>query len=284
MKQFDVMPQPLAEYAEPAMLALEMERYKTRRNPEGLFRSAWNYVEYGTNKNNLDSVVNPDYYFEYAQNLIGMTLNKSGVYQDTELGALVLSTYLPLFKKRRFDEPLTPEDCGNVYRSLGQAMAYLQPLKIDEPPQWRMAETAVLALSARTSRPEFLLYPTSPREESSAEAVLNHDSYFIDNGSKIPIQQKLVRTEKEYDDWITILTLQPLIERGVRKTSLRKVYTLADQVNHLLSLIVTETNGERITKQEASFLNTISAAIVSHRYKKRVGSDVKTADEAEMAA
>lgn len=284
MNTFRMTPEPLAEHAEPGMLAQEMQKYETRRNSEGLFRSAWNYVECGTNKSDVNSRIHPNYYFEYAQGLIGMALSKPDIYQDTHLGALVLSTYLPLFKKRRFEEEMTSEDCINVYQSLGQAIAYLQPLEIDEPPQWRMAETAVLALSARTSRPGLLLYPTSPREESSADAEFNHDSYFIDEGSKIPIQQKLVQTEKEYDEWITILTLQPLIVKGIRKTSLTQTHGLADQINYLLSLIVSETNGQPVTKQEIRFLNTVSAAIVSHKRKKNLATETRTGDVVEMVA
>ncbi len=267
---------PLAEYTEPTLLARELRKYETRRNTEGLFRSAWNYVECGTSLHGIDSHVHPECYFEYAQDLIGRTINHPDAHQDTILGALVLSTYLPLFVKRRAGEDVSAIDCRNVYASLGAAIEYLQPIEVDEPPQWRMAETAVLALSARTSRPDLLLYPTSPREEASDQAVVNHDSYFIDQGDKIPIQQKLIKTDQEYDEWVTVLTLQPIIERAMRKSGMRQIDNLAEQINYLFSLIVAETSNLKLSRQEIDFLNTVSAAVASHRWKKETSSRTAT--------
>jgi len=160
---FERLPRPLAEDLPPEAAVAAMHHYETRRNPEGLFRSAWNYTEFGLNRNFECSELVRKYYFEHAQNLIGMTLSHRRSHQDVKLGSLVLSSYIPLFQKRSFEQEVTPNDCRQVYESLGAAMRYLQPLETDSPPQWRMAETAVLALSARTSQPELLLYPTSPR-------------------------------------------------------------------------------------------------------------------------
>lgn len=259
---------PLAEYVSPEMTSAQIRHYETRRNPEGLFRSAWNYTEFGLNQYfNYDASIR-DYYFEHAQNLIGTVLTHSKAKQDTILGGLVLSSYIPIFQKRSHDQPLTSEDCHAVYESLGRAMQYLQPLDVDQPPQWRMAETAVLSLSARTLQPDNLLHPSSPREESSSDASFNHDSYFLPEKAKIPLQQKLLVTDKEYDEWITILTLQPLVVRSMRKAGTYESMNLADQINYLLSLIITETSGHRLTKSQNIFLNTMSAAVVSHRWKR----------------
>lgn len=257
---------PLAEDLEPAFIAREMQRYETRRNPEGLFRSAWNYVEYGLNQRiTYDDDVRL-YQFDHAQNLLGMTLKHPKTHQDVRLGVLVLSSYIPLFAKRSFDSEVSSHDCKEIYQSLGEAMRFLQPLDVDMPPQWRMAETAVLALSARTSNPELLLYPTSPREETSSNASMNHDSYFTEGKEKIPIQQKLIRTDKSYDEWITVLTLQPLIERGLRKSKASEPSELTDQLNYLLSLIITETSGSVVSREEKRFLDTMSSAVASHRW------------------
>lgn len=266
MPDFEI-PRPLAEHVEPAFAAREMQRYETRRNPEGLFRSAWNYAEYALNQRVESSEEVRQLYFESAQNLIGMVLNHSNTHQDVRLGALVLSSYLPLFQKRSNEESISPDDCLDMYYSLGSAMQHLQPLELDHPPQWRMAETAVLALAARTLQPDLLLYPTSPREETSSNALLNHDSYFYTGDDKIPIQQKLIQTNKSYDEWITILTLQPLVEKGLRKVHESSPQTLSDQVNYLLSLIIAETAGEELCRDERKFLNYLSQAVVSHRYK-----------------
>lgn len=270
MKSPEVTVQPLAEVAEPALLAKEIRKYETRRNPEGLFRSAWNYVECGLSKQSVSSRVDPSLYFEYAQGLIGMTLTQEVTHQDTQLEALTLSTYLPLFVKRSKEEEITAQDCRDVYQSLGYAMSYLQPLDIDEPPQWQMAEIAVLALSARTNKPDMLLYPTSPREEASDDASINHDSYFIVDGIKIPIQQKLIQTDKTYDQLVTILTLQPLVNRGADKSKLAIPCNLSDQMNYLFSLIISEVCKHEISREEAVFLNTLTAAIVTHRQKSLV--------------
>lgn len=266
---------PLAEHMEPRFVAAEMQRYETRRNPEGLFRSAWNYAEFALNQRIACDPEARRLYFESAQNLVGMTLHHPKVHQDVRLGALVLSSYIPLFWRRSIDQSISAQDCYDIYMSLGKAMHFLQPLELDQPPQWRMAETAVLALSARTMQPDLLLYPTSPREETSPNASLNHDSYFYTGDDKIPIQQKLIQTNKAYDEWVTVLTLQPLVEKGLRKIHEPSPQTLAEQINYLLSLIVAETNHVALNRNERSFLNYLSQAVAAHRSK--VGDATKTA-------
>lgn len=256
----------LAEDMRDEEAAAALQKYGTRSRPASLFRSAWNHVEYGVHAGASGRDKISQVYFEYAQELTAMTLDHPRASQDDQLGALVLASYMPVFEKRGRDEIITPQDCARIYDSLGAAISYLRPLDIDEPPQWAMAETAVLALSARTSQPELLLYPTSPREETSKLGALNHDSYFFVDKNKIPLQQKLIKTQKEYDDWITILTLQPLVEKGYRRSQVPRCDTLSDQVNMLMSLIVADTHGQRLDKSEQRFLNFMSEAIVSHRF------------------
>lgn len=265
-------PQPLAEHLEPEFVLQEMEHYETRRNPEGLFRSAWNYVECGMNQTMNFTEDRRGYYFNYAQNLIGMLLQHEKTHQDTRLGGLILSSYIPLFQKRSLGLQVTSTDCEDIYQSLGMAMAHLQPLDIDEPPQWRMAETAVLALSARTRRPDLLLYPTSPREENSPVAPFNHDSYFLQGNNKIPIQQKVIESQKEYDEWITILTLEPMISQSLRRANQGVQGSLADHLNYLISCLVAETSKQTLTRSESDFLKRISAGVAAHRWKAKTAA------------
>lgn len=258
------MPRPLAEHVAPELAAAAMKHYETRRNPEGLFHSAWNHAELALNKNIIYTDETRDYYFETSRQLLGDIFHDQKTHQDTKLGSLILSSYLPLLRKRAYDEEVDASDCDQLYESLGAALRYLQPLTTEEPPQWRMAEVGVLALSARTQQPRLLLYPTSPREERSSNQRLNHDSYFYDNGDKIPLQQKLLKTQKTYDEWITILTLQPLVDKGLRVSGGVPRQTLADKVNYLLSLIVSETNGVPLERHELKFLNFMGEAVVAH--------------------
>jgi len=242
-----------------------LKKFETRRNASGLMRSAWSNAEYALNLKDSSDDVRSEY-FHSSQLLTAMALARPKVHQDTALNALTLSTYLPLFSKRASDTEVSADDCDEVYRSLGQAMKYLRPLAVDEPPQWRMAEVASLALSARSHQPQLLLYPASPREEASAMQLLNHDSYFLDNGGKIPIQQKLVPTQKVYDECIKILTMQPLLDKAHRKSGRADKGELGEQVNHLLSLIVAEASGQRMEREELTFLNVMTEAIVAHSF------------------
>jgi hypothetical protein len=257
----------LAEQLEPRTATEEMNRYQTRRKPTSLFRSAWNHAEYGLNQSLAYDESVRIHYFDYAQELVGLVLSNPESHQDTVLSSMVLSTYIPLLQKRSLGKEVTSDDCKNIYHSLGEAIAYLQPLTTDQPPQWPMAEVAVLALSARISKPELLLYPTSPREESSMFQAFNHDSYFMDNDIKIPIQQKLIETSKEYDEWITILTLRPILQKAMKKHTIEPAGTsAADEINYLLSLIVAEVGSVELDDHEVKLLNHLSAAIASHRF------------------
>lgn len=256
---------PLAEHVSREEAIAAVQHYGTRRTPAGLFHSAWSHIEYAMSQQvALDDDLRQTY-SDYTQEIIAMTIDHPRVSQDTRLGALVLSTYVPLFMKRSLDEDITRDDCRGVYRSLGSALSYLRPLNIDEPPQWRMTEIAVLALSARTTQPELLLYPTSPREEAASDFRFNHDSYFLHNNDKIPIQQKLIETQQEYSDWVRILELQPIVERTLQKVGGGAPQDMASQMNMLLATLISETAGVELSRCETIFLNTMSEAVVAHR-------------------
>ena len=261
--ELDRVPEPLAEDLDRQLAMAALKKYETRSNSTGLLRSAWNYTEYALNLKH-ESASAAEEYFHSGQLLTGMVLHHTKVSQDTLLNALTLSTYIPLFSKRAAEEEVSYQDCDDVYRSLGGAMNYLKPLDIDEPPQWRMTEISILALSARSRQPRFLMYPTSPREETSGIQSLNHDSYFFDKNGKIPIQQKLLHTEKVYDECIKMLTVEPLLDRALKKSGEEAKETLSEKVNYLLSLIIAEAADLPLTKEESQFLNEMTEAIVAH--------------------
>lgn len=263
--EIDRTPRPLAEDIDQALAKAALRKFETKKNPSGLLRSAWNYAEYALNSKGSEKGEREEY-FHTSQLLTAMVLMDSKTQQDIALNTLTLSTYLPLFEKRSDGKELTSEDCESVYHSLGAAMRYLRPLAVDEPPQWRMTEVGILALSARARQPQLLMYPTSPREEASGIQELNHDSYFYDINGKIPIQQKLLPTQKIYDECIKIMTLQPLLDLALRKSGEYVPASLADKVNYLLSLIISETSGVGLTREETRFLNSMTEAVVAHYF------------------
>lgn len=262
----DFLPELRAEEVPYGRAEAEMLRYQTRRNPEGLFLSAWNHVEFAMNDAPIAEEVR-DSYFDLAQHLIHRAIGNRSAHQDTQLKSLILSSYIPLFRKRVLNETIAASDAANIYESIGQAMAYVRPLHVDQPPQWEMMEAAVLALSARTRQPSLVLYPASPREESSPHDWSNHDSYFYDMDSKIPVQQKLIHTDKEYADWMTVLTVMPLVEKAFKRSGVTADMD-SYKINYLLSLIVSETSGLSLDDDEQRFLNIMSSAVVSHRWAK----------------
>ena len=270
------IPRPLAEDVDQTLAKAALRKYESKKNPSGVLRSAWNYAEFalnsrGSNRSELEE------YFHTSQLLTAMVLMDPKTHQDVALNAFTLSSYLPLFEKRSDDREITYGDCENIYRSLGSAMQYLRPLNVDEPPQWRMTEVGVLALSARARQPHLLLYPTSPREESSGIQELNHDSYFFDASGKIPIQQKLLPTQKIYDEYINIMTVQPLLDLALKKNGESAPATLADKVNYLLSLIIAESTGQDLSRDEIKFLNTMTEAVVAHYFDALEGYQQKLA-------
>lgn len=274
--EFATTARPLAEAVAPEMVQAAMRRHETRRNTAGLFHSAWNQVEFAVNGDLDDDVT--DTYFDTANILLAEVMRRHDAHQDAQLGGLTLSSYIPVFSKRAKEQPIDRQDCEEIYRSLGMALQYLRPLHVDEPPQWRMAEAAVLSLSARMRQPELLLYPASPREEQSSNQRLNHDSYFFTGTDKLPVQQKLMPTQKVYDECITVLTLEPLMNKAFKRTGDNGGRTMAEKVNHLIALIVTEISTGELTSQETKFLNLLTEAVAAHH------SRLASIDRRQMAA
>lgn len=242
-----------------------MRRANTRRKPAGVFCSAWNHVEYAMSaSDNLDDQIR-QVYFDYAQDLLGDVIARPDSNQDVRFSAFRLSSYVPIFRKRRLGEDVTPDDCHELYRSIGTALAMMRPLDIEEPPQSIMIEAGFEALSARSLQPEHILYPTSPREEASPFSHLNHDSYFFVNDDKLPLQQKLIPTTKPYDAAIRVLTLLPLVEKAAKKSNLLLPDLSSERLNLLLSLIVSETQLISIDRHEKQFLDYLTRSIIAHK-------------------
>lgn len=255
---------PLAEHLALDYSAAALQRFMTHQSSAGHFHSAWNHVEFSMNQS-IDMTKDlRQCYIDDAQVLLGDVIRSKKSTEEARLGALTLSSYLPCMQKRAQNETITRQDCLEIYESLGAAIAYLQPLSPDDPPQWRMAETAMLAASARMGQPDKLLYPTSPREEASRVSSENHDSYFVLNDQKLAIQQKLIPTAKEYSGHITLLILQPLMESAYKKNDLTPPVGAADQLNYLLSLIVAETAGVPLKRVEKGYLDHVCRAVAYH--------------------
>lgn len=270
-------PSPLAEHLDPQIAESAVRHYETRATGSGLLHSAWAHAEYAMNAECLPEV--GVRYLETTDFVLG-ELIKNGdlvrrkemqVREDTKLGALVLASYLPVLRARSAGELPSSDDCRMIYQSIGGALRHMQPLRIDEPPQWRMVESAVLALSGRIGRPELLLYPASPREEESGVDSINHDSYFYLSGRKLPIQQKLLPVEHEYDDIVTVMTVEPLLTKGMIASKYPGAtdLTLADKVNALLSCIVAETSNQQLDISEKRLLNFMTQAIAAHHEEIR---------------
>jgi hypothetical protein len=271
----DLYPRPLAENL-PLVAAKEsLNRFMTRQTKTGLFHSAWRHVEYALNREvGLDDSLKESY-FDDASQLLGKVIRHKTT-EDLQLASLTLGSYLPCFLKRARGDTITSDDCTRVYQSLGSAITYLEPRRPDDPPCWRMTETAVLALAARTKQPELLLYPTSPREEASDTSSENHDSYFMAADKKLPLQQKLLPTAKSYETHITLLNLLPMLSYAYTKANLPMPDEPIDNLNYLLGLIVAETHAAKLTKQEKQFLDHLSRAVAWH-YQQAVTNNTEAA-------
>lgn len=271
----EAYPRPLAEDL-PLVAATEsLNRFMTRQTKTGLFHSAWRHVEYALSREvGLDDSLKESY-FDDASQLLGKVIRHKTT-EDLQLASLTLGSYLPCFLKRARGDVITADDCTRVYQSLGSAIAHLEPRSADDPPCWRMTETAVLALAARTKQPELLLYPTSPREEASDTSSENHDSYFMTADKKLPLQQKLIPTSKSYENHITLLNLLPMLSYAYTKANLAMPDEPTDNLNYLLGLIVTETHGVKLAKPEKQFLDHLSRAVAWH-YQQAVANNTQIA-------
>lgn len=225
-KNYDTLmpPGPLAEYLEPEIVLAGMRHCMTLRKAEGQFHSAWHHIEFAMNQNvdYLDDSLRRKYIGDAAY-LLGNIIESFN--QSTPRRAnptlyaqvLTLNTFLPVLTKRALQHEITSTDCLDVYSSLGYIFRDINSLSYPDSSfkGARFAEIIGPALGARTRRPDVMLYPASPREEASTWQPLNHDGYFVKSGQKIPIQTKLVPTEKTYDNPTRTIYIEPLARHAL---------------------------------------------------------------------
>lgn len=267
-------PEPLAEHLEPSIALAGMRHCMTLRKAEGHFSSAWHHVEYAMNQqaDYLTDDIRRKYFNDAVWLLGGIIESKGQRAASPNLMAqvLTLSTYLPVLTKRAIGEEVTSNDCADIYHSLGWTLKELEGIcYVDTSYRGsRYAEILGLALSARPLRPDALLYPSSPREEASSNAPLNHDGYFIKSGKKLPLQAKLIETDKSYLTPTQVIALEPLAEHALTRAGLvadndseygKHVITLANLVAR--DAIVGDTDDP-----ETQALNFMTRSIVA-RYE-----------------
>lgn len=277
VKNFDTLlpPEPLAEHLEPSVALAGMRHCMTLRKAEGHFHSAWHHIEYAMNQQ-------ADYltddlrrkYFNDATWLLGGIIdvkdNRRRASPDLIAQTLVLSTYLPVLTKRAVGQEVTTGDCEDIYHSLGWVLQELEDLHYADTSYKgaRFAEILGLALSARTFRPDALLYPASPREESSSVAPLNHDGYFIKEGSKLPVQAKLVETDRTYFDPTQVIIFEPLARHALSRAG----YLVAndskpgEHVIRLANLVVSDAISGDLDEDELQALNFMTRSVIA-RYE-----------------
>lgn len=222
-------PGPLAERVNADVALAAMRHCMTLRKPEGHFHSAWRHIEFAMNQNVVylsDSLRKK--YMGDAQWLLAGIMEARGdnfgrrTNPDLYAQAITLNIFLPVLTKRALAQDITPEDCADIYKSFGTAFRAINSFKYPDSSykSARFAEMLGPALSARTKRPEALLFPSSPREEASARQPLNHDGYFIKDREKIPLQTKLIQTEKIYHDPTRTIYIDPLAEHALKRAGL----------------------------------------------------------------
>lgn len=222
-------PGPLAENVEANITLAAMRHCMTLKKPEGHFHSAWRHIEFAMNQN-IEYLNEPlrKKYMGDAQWLLAGILNTRGdnygrrTNPDLYAQAMTLNIFLPVLTKRALNQQVSPDDCRDIYTSFGMAFRTINALHYPDSSykSSRYAEMLGPALSARTKRPDVLLYPSSPREEASTTQPLNHDGYFIKNTHKVPLQTKLIHTKKIYSDPTRTIYIEPLAEHALKRAEL----------------------------------------------------------------
>jgi hypothetical protein len=248
-------PGPLAERVDADVALAAMRHCMTLRSPEGHFHSAWHHIEFAMNHNvdYLNDSLRRKYLGD-AQWLLAGILDARGDRQgrktnaDLYAQALTLNIFLPVLTKRALNQQITPNDCQDIYQSFGHSFRTINAFTYSDSSYKisRFSEMLGPALSARTTRPEYLLFPSSPREEASITQPLNHDGYFIKEDDKLPLQTKLIKTSKEYHDPTRIIYIEPLAEHALKRSGLLAGDTeliIGDCTEMIVELIDEETAG-----------------------------------------
>lgn len=278
VKNYDTLmpPGPLAEQVDPAVALAGMRHCMTLQKSEGHFHSAWHHIEYAMNQQleHLDDELRRKYMGD-ATFLLGGIIDPSihnrreRVNPTLYSQALTLSIYLPALTKRALRHDVTSSDCVNIYHSFGIAFKDINSLNYPDASfkSARFAEMIGPALSARTLSPEKLLYPASPREEASTIQSLNHDGYFIKDGQKIPLQTKLIQTEKVYEDPTRTIFIDPLANHALCRAGLiSDEYFAIGECTEIIAELITEETTGIIDRRGKTALDYLTRSIVA-RYE-----------------
>jgi hypothetical protein len=267
-------PGPLAERLEPHVALAGMRHCMTLKKAEGHFHSAWRHVEYAMNQQ-VDELTDElrRKYIDDAQYLLGDIINRRNrrIGPDLYAQAMTLGIYLPVFTKRALRQPITPEDCRDIHQSFGRLfddILHDNTADTSYKPA-RVAELLGLDLSARPGLSETLLYIASPREEASRHQHLNHDEYFIRNEQKLPLQTKLIQTEKIYNAPTNVIVMEPIARHALERAGCidpDEKLALGDTSLILAEFVTRETVYQDISPQERSALDYATRSIAG-RYR-----------------
>lgn len=270
-------PGPLAEHVDADIALAAMRHCMTLRKPEGHFHSAWRHIEFAMNQNvtYLNDPLRKKYMGD-AQWLLAGILDARGNEQrrktnpDLYAQAITLNIFLPVLTKRALQQRITPEDCQNIYLSFGTAFRTINAFNYPDSSykSARFAEMLGPTLSARTKRPDALLYQSSPREEASTIQPLNHDGYFIKGEEKLPLQTKLIHTEKIYHDPTRTIYIEPLAEHALKRSGIipKEIELPLGNYTEMIAELVSEETAGFIDQQGKEALDYLTRSIIA-RYE-----------------
>jgi len=272
-------PGPLAEHVDADVALAAMRHCMTLRKPEGHFHSAWRHIEFAMNQNvdYLNDSLRRKYMGD-AQWLLAGILNARGDSQgrstspDLYAQALTLNIFLPVLTKRALNQRITPRDCQDIYQSFGTAFRSINAFTYPDSSykSSRFAEMLGPALSARTNRPDVLLFLSSPREEASTIQPLNHDGYFIKKKRKIPLQTKLIQTAKVYHDPTKTIYIEPLAEHALKRSGIvpKNADLHIGDCTEMIAELVGEETARTIDYQGKTALDYLTRSVVAcYEYK-----------------
>lgn len=274
-------PGPLAEHIDPDAALAAMRHCMTLRKPEGHFHSAWRHVEFAMNQN-IDYLTRDlrQKYIGDAQWLLAGILEVRGdkpdgrTHPDLFAQAMTLNIFLPVLTKRALGEHISPQDCQNIYESFGVAFRTINAQRHPDASykSSRFAEMLGFALSARTRRPNVVLFPASPREEASSMQHFNHDGYFIQINEKVPLQTKLIATSKTYHDPTKTIYIEPLAEHALKRSGLLPKDTKLPigTCTEMIAGLVDEETSRVIDTDGKAALDYLTRSVVGrYEYKTR---------------
>lgn len=270
-------PGPLAENLDPRDILTALRYHLTLKKPEGHLLSSWQHVEYALNQHvtELDDDMRRKYIDDVMHLLAGIlnidgtraTNSDSSMYID----ALSLNSFLPLFTKRALGKVATRQDCAQLYASTGVILDQLgRPRSSQLDVSYRktkQSENLARALAARSLQPELIMYIASPREEGSNQPDLNHDSYFIKQGVKLPIQKKLIDIKRAYSHPVQVLYVEPTAQHALMRADIEvpdAKYIGDFPATVLLSAFVAdEAMGRELARDETLAINIASRSIAA---------------------